>query len=633
MTVTLDDAFFELDDYKLVGDPVGEGSYGKVYIVEKKSDKKTYAAKIASAKSVEKGKGQRLFMRETMLMKMMKHPAIVRFYGLNFNSFSNHDLFQPTIIMEYLKNGSLEKILIDETKGLSNHEWTMHKKYISLLGVAHAMNYLHQHNILHRDLKPGNILMDDDFYPRVSDFGLSRTLGDNQAIDLSKTAGVGTPKYMAPELLQGEKRYTFSVDVYAYGMMAYEIVTGTEPYSKPKVPLTYKILYDNVTKGIKPTFTDDIHQGLRLLIEDCLSLNPMERPTFEEVYDKLSKNLEFSGIQEDDLDEVKEYIEKLEDPENYDTVKSSESAQNEDEVGEKIIEISSSINPNSSTIQLSNSSILGSLSGSRNIFVLDQKDADKKLQKERQSYVDVIKRFIPKITHINLKDKKGNTYLHQVCQTGDIGLVKTFLEKESIDITAKNNAGQNILHNAVQSENLELLKYLISLDKLEVQNKDENKATLLHYAAELGNLEMVKYLISLDKIELTAKDSNERSVLHYACKSGNKDLVEYLISLGKLDVKAKDKDKTSILHYGCQSGNLQLVKYLIDLKQLKLTSKIGRIACILPVKKNPCLLLNTSFLSKKLMSLQKTLKKKMFCIMLANLKRQKSPNSLLVLIN
>lgn len=78
-----------------------------------------------------------------------------------------------------------------------------------------------------------NVLMDDNFYPHVSDFGLSRCLfEEDESTEISKTAFVGTPKYMAPELLQCQKDCNSSVDVFAFGVMAYEIVTGQEPYQK-----------------------------------------------------------------------------------------------------------------------------------------------------------------------------------------------------------------------------------------------------------------------------------------------------------------------------------------------------------------------------------------------------------------
>ena len=131
MQISFDDAFFELEDYQITGETIGKGAYGEVYKVRNLSDKKIYAAKISSpSKEMRQGKNQKLFMRESMLMKMMKHPAIVGFYGMSFNSFNDPELYQPTIIMEYLKNGSLEKILESESKGLSNHDWTLQEIYL-----------------------------------------------------------------------------------------------------------------------------------------------------------------------------------------------------------------------------------------------------------------------------------------------------------------------------------------------------------------------------------------------------------------------------------------------------------------------------------------------------------------------
>lgn len=76
-----------------------------------------------------------------MLMKSLNHPAIVSFHGMSFNSFEHRKRLEPTILMEYLKNDSLDKILEKEKKGTAPHEWTNAKKYICLLGVSSKENY------------------------------------------------------------------------------------------------------------------------------------------------------------------------------------------------------------------------------------------------------------------------------------------------------------------------------------------------------------------------------------------------------------------------------------------------------------------------------------------------------------
>ena len=101
---------------------------------------------------------------------------MIKLEGLNFVSIKDPSKFQPTILLEYCRNGTLQTIISNERKSIFVNEWTPTKKYISLLGITHVMQYLHENGIIHRDLKPNNVLLDDNFYPKLFDFGSSRKL-------------------------------------------------------------------------------------------------------------------------------------------------------------------------------------------------------------------------------------------------------------------------------------------------------------------------------------------------------------------------------------------------------------------------------------------------------------------------
>lgn len=305
-------AFFDTSDFEFTNKKIGEGQFGKVFIVVRNEDETEYAAKIITNEGVLSGQGQVLLLREISILHKLKHPAIVQFYGINLHSFDNPDKLEPTIITEYLPRGSLKEILLKEQRSIADLNWSPTKKYICILGIADAMRYLHEKGILHRDLKPENILIDENYYPRVCDFGLSKCFSKSltKSIQLSMTGKIGTPIYMAPELMEEDDHFGPGVDVYSFAMMAYEIITGKEPFFEKGKSIKLSNLIQKVMAGNRPSFTDGVTGKMEELITQCWSQKPIERPSFDEIFKKLSSD--FTYFDEDvDEDEIKDYIEKL----------------------------------------------------------------------------------------------------------------------------------------------------------------------------------------------------------------------------------------------------------------------------------------------------------------------------------
>lgn len=163
-------------------------------MVKRNDDEKEFAAKIINTNGSFNGKEQMMFMKESMILHDLDHPSIVKFWGINFHSFLDSAKLEPTILTEYLPNGSLKEMLDKEKRSIADSNWNATKKYICLLGISDAMKYLHKKGILHRDLKPQNILIDNNYYPRVCDFGLSRCF----SFSLSKSIQLMMTKKSVP---------------------------------------------------------------------------------------------------------------------------------------------------------------------------------------------------------------------------------------------------------------------------------------------------------------------------------------------------------------------------------------------------------------------------------------------------
>lgn len=307
-------AFFNTADFELTTTELGKGQFGTVYIANNLKEDKQYAAKIINTDGKFDGFEQMLLLRESLILHKLDHPSIVKFKGINFKSFIDPTKLEPAIITEYLKNGSLKENLNKERHSIADPNWNPTKKYISLLGIANALRYLHKKGVVHRDLKPENILIDSDYYPKVCDFGLSKCFSQSltNAIDLTMTGQFGTPIYMAPELLSYEEKYTSSVDVYAFAILAYEIVTGNEPYSELGEKISPFAFSKKIIDGYRPKLSDGITQKMKDLLERCWSKEPRERPSFDEIFEKLSSD--FTYFEESvDEDEIQEYLERFED--------------------------------------------------------------------------------------------------------------------------------------------------------------------------------------------------------------------------------------------------------------------------------------------------------------------------------
>jgi serine/threonine protein kinase len=149
------------------------------------------------------------------------------------------------------------------------------------------MSILHRNGILHRDLMRDNILLNESFELKVADFGLSKFVDVDKP--MSQTNDIGTPAYMAPELLAGEP-YNGSVDVYAYGILVYTTITKRIPYGGKG--LTSIALGIQVIKGVRPDIPSDVPVRWQRLIEGCWSGDPRSRPGWDYICQRL-RSIEF----------------------------------------------------------------------------------------------------------------------------------------------------------------------------------------------------------------------------------------------------------------------------------------------------------------------------------------------------
>src|SRR5688572_16390092 len=191
--------------------PLGSGGFGNVYLAEDTWIDKKVALKVPHKQGLDFSE----MVKEPRLLASMSHPNIVTV----LTAEKQEDVF--FIVMEYVPGETLEQLImregaLDVTRALD-----------FACQICNAVDHAHRAGILHRDLRPGNMLLSDNGMLKVTDFGTSRFL----EIAAHGTTVIGSPPYMAPEQFHGKA--VFASDVYSVGITMYQMLTGSLPYNTP----------------------------------------------------------------------------------------------------------------------------------------------------------------------------------------------------------------------------------------------------------------------------------------------------------------------------------------------------------------------------------------------------------------
>jgi len=249
---------------------IGEGGYGRVYLGKFSGIEvaiKEYGKRKLLKRSAEE------FVKEVEVISNLRHPNIVLYMGACIHKG------KYLMITEYLEEGSLFDHLHKKHTKISEDVM-----FNIIEDIALGMCYLHGRKVLHCDLKSSNILIDSNWSVKLCDFGLSRVKYKSDRKRFAKQR-VGTPHWMAPEILRGEK-YDESADVYSFGMVLWEMVTSEIPYlNTPIKDIINTVGYERKqipvpTKG---------NAFILNMMRGCLSLDRDSRPTFKEIVGQLQQ--------------------------------------------------------------------------------------------------------------------------------------------------------------------------------------------------------------------------------------------------------------------------------------------------------------------------------------------------------
>src|SRR5256886_9154148 len=252
----------ELGDYELL-EEIGRGGQGVVFRARQKSLNRTVALKVIGLGEWATKAHLKRFRLEAEAAASLDHPGIVPIHEVGERDGSCY------FSMKLVEGGQLDEVV--------RHEQMSIRRAVELIAkVSRTVHYAHEHGILHRDIKPGNILVDQKGEPHLTDFGLARLVESESTV--TRTLEVlGTPSYMAPEQAVGNNAAISSVtDVYGLGAVLYQLLTGQPPFAGGTTYETIKLLLD--TEPRQPRLLNSkIDRDLSIICVKCLEKDPKRR--------------------------------------------------------------------------------------------------------------------------------------------------------------------------------------------------------------------------------------------------------------------------------------------------------------------------------------------------------------------
>ena len=246
--------------YKIV-EELGRGGMATVYRAYDPSFRRDVALKIMSSLLLSNGSFRQRFDREARTIASLEHRAIVPVYDFG------EENGRPYLVMRLMTGGSLADRL--RTGALSPD---MIQRVLDRIGAA--LDKAHAQGIIHRNLKPGNILFDDDGQPYLSDFGIDKS-ADSKT--LTATGGmIGTPTYMSPEQVMGTSAIDGRSDIYALGVVLYEMLTGRQPYQS-ETGMGVAIAHLTQPVPQLPETAPQLAAGYQAIIDKAMAKKPEAR--------------------------------------------------------------------------------------------------------------------------------------------------------------------------------------------------------------------------------------------------------------------------------------------------------------------------------------------------------------------
>jgi serine/threonine protein kinase len=269
---------------------------------------------------IANAKDQRSFIREIVVPLKLNLPGIVKLIGFRFPEPDTATTrgSPALIITELMQNGTLDSMIKAKHENKPHPQFGATEFSKAIFGIASTMAQVHKRLAIHRDLKPGNVFLDEHWEVRIADFGLAKVV----TAGVKMTMAIGSPMFMAPELFNDDDAYSFSVDVFAFGVMMYTIFTkeqvlqfGDDDNAMFFTPRGAHQMMMKVADGYRFKKQPEVPDAFWELITACWAQLARNRPTFDEIVKLMLTSDEFV-FEGTDMARYREYRERVKPPED-----------------------------------------------------------------------------------------------------------------------------------------------------------------------------------------------------------------------------------------------------------------------------------------------------------------------------
>ena len=248
---------------------LGSGGMGLVLLAENSKGARCALKVLAPLNTSDDGKFEARFRNEADFAMKARHPNLVEVWDAGRDSATG--LFYH--VMEYMPGGSLRDLVSEAKNGLPI------EKTVSIArDVAHALVHIERNGMVHRDIKPDNVLFAADGVAKLADFGISRFEHDSDVRATSASAVIGTPAYMAPEQMIDSHAVDIRADIYSFGVMLYELLAGRRPNAGENAMNTLAKAIEGRAFPDVRNLRPEVPTSLATLVSDMTLPNPDDRP-------------------------------------------------------------------------------------------------------------------------------------------------------------------------------------------------------------------------------------------------------------------------------------------------------------------------------------------------------------------